>query len=804
MTDTIRHTRAGLLIFVLFLLLILPPVLSERASDFEVRRVGRIVSYTDNAFSVTAPEEGELRIRICNDTDTFRMLTMHVLPGDNTLRWDGCGYNSERLQNLNYHIVCTLTGQSGQEYSHTFDSMAEYGRQALLFALSSSETLSLSEREGWFLEAKTVVDGTLCMEWSREGESEAAYTFRREVKGNQVSRITFRAMAGAREFIPGKYTLKVWEISNPAYSDSMTVNVISEPAEVLPLAETGRIMPREEDDDGEIWHLMTQPAVVVDIGYTDHQQVYEQPAEDSAVLGTLHGQTQALEVVEIAAAWARVRAYNHEEGELVDGWVPAGKLKTVQPRTEYGILIDKSTQTMTVFQEGRRISSFLICTGRMEEGELYQETAAGSFLTGLHRVDYSTNGKKYDFVIQYDGGNLMHQIPYAFGKGRRDFTEGAACLGARASHACLRLPAVPDESGINAYWIWTHIPYHTRIIILDDPLLRRNHAAMARGEMPEGNERIDLWDDSCRVAEEDDEVIRLTFGGDAVIGGRENYFSRNDSLMAFVRQYGMDYPFSALQEIFGTDDVTSVNLECVLQADREGEDPKKTWRFRGLPEYTEILTAGSVELVNLANNHTIDYGESGLVSTRQALAGQVAACGGETPVVLTVRGHRIGFGGCRETAYIQDPSVIEKDIRSLRAAGCEVVIYQCHWGKEYSAHRSILQEAMARACVRAGADLVIGHHPHVVQGVEYVEGIPVVYSLGNLCFGGTIDLTTYEAMLARVEIRFGEKPALSLRLIPILTSSTPGVNDFRPMPADGDAADGIRNQVLMDSFFPER
>ena len=108
---------------------------------------------------------------------------------------------------------------------------------------------------------------------------------------------------------------------------------------------------------------------------------------------------------------------------------------------------------------------------------------------------------------------------------------------------------------------------------------------------------------------------------------------------------------------------------------------------------------------------------------------------------------------------------------------------------------------MAHACVRAGADLVIGHHPHVVQGIDYIEGVPVVYSLGNLCFGGTIPLSGYDAILVRAEFAFGEqeKPKISLRVIPILTSSraAENINDFHPVPAEG--MDFVRISYLVQS-----
>ena len=171
--------------------------------------------------------------------------------------------------------------------------------------------------------------------------------------------------------------------------------------------------------------------------------------------------------------------------------------------------------------------------------------------------------------------------------------------------------------------------------------------------------------------------------------------------------------------------------------------------------------------------------------------------------VWDCKGHRVGFAGCRETTYRQNRSVISRDIEALKNAGCEVIIYSCHWGTEYSATHNDLQEEMAKEAVRAGADLIVGTHPHVVQGVAVIDHTPVLYSLGNLMFGGTHDMTTFDAALARVHLRFGEEgyEGLSLRMIPVLTSGSAaeGKNDFRPVVAEGLDMSRILAKIQTDS-----
>ena len=198
------------------------------------------------------------------------------------------------------------------------------------------------------------------------------------------------------------------------------------------------------------------------------------------------------------------------------------------------------------------------------------------------------------------------------------------------------------------------------------------------------------------LAEGETEVL-LTLGGDAVLGTRESWQKKEEALPAFLEREGMGYPFAGLQEWFASDDMTFINLECVLKADRRGENTDKLYRFRGLPEYAATLVEGSVEQVNIANNHYIDYGQAGREATREALdAAGVPYSGFGYTYVWECQGHRIGFGGCRETVFKQDRGIIAQDIAALKAAGCEVIVYSCHWGEEYSPSHNELQETMAR------------------------------------------------------------------------------------------------------------
>ncbi len=782
---------------------------SEASPSFQLICPKGMASYAENQIMVFAPEAGDLRLEILDEYASYRILTQRVAPGENRIVWDGLGWNEERLNQKDYTFSAELRGDSGKTWTDSVRRHLETSAQALLFTLPSSEKLYLSDPDDWFLEFKMVLDDELIVEFDSEDGAEPVHSFHRKFSGSRINTCKLSAFWGSRDLKPGSYRVTCYAKTNARYQKEFRLTLLEGSRPVPAVTVTGPILPAAGATDAEIWEKMRMPSVVVDIAPASHQKVFAEPDTKSKSLGTLHGQTQALEVLEIDGTWAKVGAWNHESADYVEGWVPLKVLKAEEPHGDYGLLLDKKEQTLTVFYQGQRLDTLLVSTGRIEKGELYQETAAGSFLTDLHRADFSTNGLKYDFVIRYDGGNLLHQIPYAWGKEKKDYKAGEVYLGTKASHACVRIQAQPGAGGLNAYWLWTHLPYHSRVIILDDPEERAAEKAIVTGTTPaltdEGGK--DEWhvvsDDVSDLDPEQYAV--LTFGGDAVIGGREAYYRVSDSLPDLLSRFGAAYPFSRLASLFASDDLTCVNLECVLKDDALEEDQKKSWRFRGLTSYAEVLPESSIELVNLANNHTIDYGASGYASTLKALENQALVCGNEICTVVEIKGHLFGFGGCRETTYLSDPEVIERDIRSLRNQGAEFIIYQCHWGQEYSENHNKLQEAMARRCARAGVDLVVGHHPHVVQGISFIGDMPVVYSLGNLMFGGTIQLQTYDGLVLQVcfplEGENGGRPVL--KLIPILTSSAAHQrkNDYQPDLARGEDWLRILRSVQKDTAF---
>ena len=281
------------------------------------------------------------------------------------------------------------------------------------------------------------------------------------------------------------------------------------------------------------------------------------------------------------------------------------------------------------------------------------------------------------------------------------------------------------------------------------------------------------------------EVFTLSFAGDCTLGSREASWSNPHSFVGTVGDdYG--YPFANVAEFFRNDDFTMVNLEGPLCGG--GTPAEKEFVFRGKPEYTAILTG--VEAVTLANNHARDYGEQGMKETKAALDAAGIAYGGREQrfVYTTQSGLTVGVY-CDDFAF--DRTQIREAIAALREAGAEVVVCAYHWGIEREYKPAQNEIDWAHISIDAGADIVYGTHPHVLQPIEYYGGGVIYYSLGNFAFGGNNNPNDKDT--AVIQQRVVRDPDGTVRLgetviIPCSISSVQGYNNYQPTPLEAGTA----------------
>jgi poly-gamma-glutamate synthesis protein (capsule biosynthesis protein) len=248
---------------------------------------------------------------------------------------------------------------------------------------------------------------------------------------------------------------------------------------------------------------------------------------------------------------------------------------------------------------------------------------------------------------------------------------------------------------------------------------------------------------SAAPARADDATVHLTFVGDVMLASEPGR----------AVTAGVD-PFASFASEFARADAVIGNLECPVATG--GAPVDKAFTFRADPNVVPLL-ARYFTAISLANNHTGDYGPGAFVETIELLEhGNVPFFGGgrdlraaHRALVLERHGVRIALLGYDEflprgfeagsarpgVAWSEDDDVVT-DIRAARAHGADIVIPFLHWGWEYEPAPSARQRALAHRMLDAGADAVVGSHPHVTEGAEFYRGKPIVYSLGNFVFDG--------------------------------------------------------------------
>ena len=293
--------------------------------------------------------------------------------------------------------------------------------------------------------------------------------------------------------------------------------------------------------------------------------------------------------------------------------------------------------------------------------------------------------------------------------------------------------------------------------------------------------------------------LTLSVVGDCTLGTDET-FDYDTSLNAYYENYGADYFLQNVKDIFSTDDLTIANFEGTFTDSDERED--KTFAFKAPASYASILTGGSVEAVNTANNHSHDYGDQSFDDTLAALddAG-IVHFGYDETAVMDVKGIKVGLVGIYELYdHLEREQQLKDNISKVKADGAQLIVVIFHWGNETETVPDSNQTTLGRIAIDEGADLVCGHHPHVLQGIETYKGRNIVYSLGNFCFGGNSSPSDMDTMIYQQTFTIdadGVKKDNVTNIIPCSISSAAydGYNNYQPTPAEGDEATRILGKI---------
>lgn len=332
---------------------------------------------------------------------------------------------------------------------------------------------------------------------------------------------------------------------------------------------------------------------------------------------------------------------------------------------------------------------------------------------------------------------------------------------------------------------------------------RSDGAVPASASTSEDSENQDGTEDSeaAKAEQEPDSVtITVSAAGDCTLGTDESFDYESGFTGIYDSVGDPSYFFKEVQPIFSQDDLTIVNMEGTLT--EEETRAEKQFAFKAPPSYAEILTQGSVEAANLANNHSRDYGEQSYTDTINALDEEgITSFGYDRTALMDIKGVKVGLVGTYEledNLGCKDEMV--KNVESLKEAGAQIIIVSFHWGVELETRPNEVQVELAHAAVNSGADLVLGHHPHVISGIEEYKGKNIVYSLGNFCFGGNSSPSDMDSMIFQqtFTVENGElKEDNVTNVIPCKISSAyqEGYNNYQPVPAEGEAKDAILQRI---------
>ena len=299
--------------------------------------------------------------------------------------------------------------------------------------------------------------------------------------------------------------------------------------------------------------------------------------------------------------------------------------------------------------------------------------------------------------------------------------------------------------------------------------------------------------------EPEPESFTLSFVGDCTIGSDRRM---QGNAWSFEGVVGNDYalPFARTLPYFAEDYLSMANMEGTFTASTASTGA--TFTFRADPAYAAVFSAGGIDLVTLGNNHAGDYLARGREDTRAALDAAGVLWADEDGICLFQRN-----GGPVIGVYSKlYPTVAhaQKGVAALKAAGAEIMIFAPHWGLEGVYRPTWDQQTVGRAAIDAGAQLVIGCHPHVLQPMEEYGGGYIVYSLGNFVFGGNTNPRDKDTAIARVTVKRDTDGTLSLtapEFIPCRLSGSETGNDYQPVPYAPDSAEYARAMQKLDGSF---
>ena len=292
--------------------------------------------------------------------------------------------------------------------------------------------------------------------------------------------------------------------------------------------------------------------------------------------------------------------------------------------------------------------------------------------------------------------------------------------------------------------------------------------------------------------------VKISAVGDCTIGWDDRYAPGN-RFDAYLYANNGDYGYylAKVRDVFRDSDFTIANLEGTFTSYNVKEE--KTFNFSAPEEYKNVLKLGCVDAVSLGNNHTYDFGETGYQDTMRALDSvEIPYFGHDRYLVKEVCGVKIGMFSLLDYGC-QYYYAIDNALAYLKSQHCDLIIASMHWGTEYEYAQNYAQTAMAHYLIDNGVDLVLGSHPHVLQGIEKYNGRYILYSMGNFCFGGNMDPSDKDTMIFQQTFTFVNGQLQmddNIKIIPASLSGVSWCNNYQPVVLEGSEKDRVMGKIM--------
>jgi poly-gamma-glutamate synthesis protein (capsule biosynthesis protein) len=293
--------------------------------------------------------------------------------------------------------------------------------------------------------------------------------------------------------------------------------------------------------------------------------------------------------------------------------------------------------------------------------------------------------------------------------------------------------------------------------------------------------------------------LKIACVGDTMCGDSFNLLGYGTA--SSLDKYGSDFLSPEIVNIFSSHDIVLCNVECVLSNIGRKENSLRTLHMRGRPETAKYLAEWGMTIAHVANNHILEQGIEAAVDTVQQLqnAGIKTVGGGKNgrfqpgiePLYISAANQSVAIiGACFHSGKYAFSSDLDEVLKTIRAEADKEnpVIVSVHWGDELIDRPSIWQKQVSRQFTNAGASLVIGHHAHVVQGIDRSDNVLIAYSMGNFIFDGHSEATNWSIILS---IQITDRKVTKWEAIPILRDK-----DYRPILARGERENELNNEIV--------